>query len=369
MLDHRPAVHQLCLHRLQLRLQRMGVHGKPARQRHLGRRLEQVVGAPLRADGAEDGANAPVAAFVPCGEVALEHRHLLFAGAGRQGRKLGFDGGVHELVEPRQRLQKRTVGHRRGDGGAQADVTIGRGRAVECGSFPQAIDEVVLHRGDARTQALDGKQHGAQIMGPLRQRLERERRILVENPHFERQGIPKALAEALVGMGVGGDEAGDDDALGGVDHARVAARDGLLCQEIGAERCDAIAFDQYVGAVEMGPVRARHHVAVADQDGTLSRCGNRHRSTGSKRCCREPYDNRTPDACKTRSVPAVGQRMRRSAACFAPRRRRAGVILSLQACPSLSPADRSLAACGRHRPLRKTPLHRRKRRSCLCIPR
>ena len=110
-------------------------------------------------------------------------------------------------------------------------------------------------------------------MGALRQRLEGERRILVEDPHFQRQGVPEALAEALVGMGVGVDEAGDDDAPGGVDHAGIAPGDRLLGREIGADRRDPVAFDQDIGAIEMGPVRPGHHVAVADQDGAFSLWG------------------------------------------------------------------------------------------------
>jgi hypothetical protein len=44
-------------------------------------------------------------------------------------------------------------------------------------------------------------------------------------------------------MGVGIDEAGDDDAPGGVDHPEIAPGDRLLRSEIGADRGDPVAFD------------------------------------------------------------------------------------------------------------------------------
>jgi hypothetical protein len=97
MLDDRSAVHQLTLHRLQLRLERMGVHGKAARPRDFRRGLQQIVGAPLRADRPENGADAAVGSAVPSHEVALEHRELVSPGGGRQGRELGLDGGRHQL--------------------------------------------------------------------------------------------------------------------------------------------------------------------------------------------------------------------------------------------------------------------------------
>ena len=125
-------------------------------------------------------------------------------------------------------------------------------------------------------------------MRAFRQRRERERGVGVENPHFERKRVPKTLAEAFVGMRVRIDEAGDDDAPGGVDHPKIAASDGFLRSEIGADRGNPVAFDQDIGAVEMGQVRPRHHIGVADEDG-FTGSGNRHcvsvpRLVGFKKC-------------------------------------------------------------------------------------
>jgi hypothetical protein len=279
MLDDRPAVHELALHRLQLRLERMGVDRQAARERDLGRRLQEIVGAPLRADGSENGADAAVGSAVPPREVSLEHRELVLPGGGRQRCELGLDGGRHQLVDPRRRLEKWPVRHRCGDRGTQADIAIGRRGAVERRSFAEPVNEIVLHRGDARAHAFDREQHGAQIVRALRQRRERERGVSMENPNFKRERIPEALAEAFVGMGVRVDEAGNDDAFRRVDHARTAPGDRLGLRETGADRGDPAVVDEDIGAVEMGPVRTGHDVAIADQDGTAVAAGGQgHRS-------------------------------------------------------------------------------------------
>ena len=131
----------------------------------------------------------------------------------------------HDIPGERQRVEHRNVDHRARHIGADPGGFIG----IEDDRQPSRIvdgriEEIVAQHGDAALQRLHREQQRAQVEKPRRDRRVGERRIGVKQPDFQRHAFVAAAEERLAGMGMGVDEAGQDQLAAGLDDHRVRRR-------------------------------------------------------------------------------------------------------------------------------------------------